>query len=641
MSEEDLYWTPDKNDAVPPVSLKASPFRSWLDQPGLTFVIGPGCARVDELDARAVRVVADPMARCFARLDDDDAVSNRTFLALLAVRHGIDMTVTSEDFKRRTDDPDTVLDDLRVELVAVARLATELLTHAMGAAPAPIVDWDELRMPVPAEEVKRTRLFQKIDEALRRLEEVKRICEKKAPASPVVASPQANGVSWWDVRDLFGVENVLTALRNFKSRLDDHLLAGAEVEWLTALLWHSFRYAAPVYPSAHEMAFFLSLDDPDHPGEVPDRPLATQTRPFIPGEEPRLIRLLDLAEQSASLEGFESRKLLYSSLAALLLQGYVNRWTSEHVPLAVLATSADDEGNPFGPAVERVGDSTDVRVEDKTFPVAFVSGFDHFLDHALDDTLRRWRDGDEGLRLRFGSYHLVVPALLHRETRSGGREAKISWLKGTRTDPEAAWTWELLAPRDTSGGMTVGGLPHLNASAPVIVKMNGDPRLDFNKLNVSGLEHGVDVSSIAVLSELQHLTLAAAELDLLNILNESVFANSDRGRRLVLLGEPLDEWSTRQRIFGHATWPLRRSLDQSRDQRNHVDGSTQEPPIDPVSALAINRTTHPVRHSLLTWVRIRPVTGELKDVATMIAARVKKQNEFLRPRVVADAPGAA
>lgn len=632
MSGEQFYRTFARRSTLEPTSLSKAPLAEWLESPGLTFVIGPGCARVGSTAHDVLQSVTRSMARCFAKIGRSkesiaqDAL-DRTYLATLAATKGVDMTMADESFSR-TDpsDPDAALDEVRIVMTRVARLATELLAKALERSRAPILDWDYLKIPTLGLARESTALQEQIERLIKALSEVKNVINRENNGE-VMAAPRAAGIEWSDLETLFGIDNIRQALSALNARLKAHQpFGGAEVEWLSSLLWHSFRYAATWYPSSHEMAFQLSVGLEQGVVEVPDRPLATQTRTAIATDD-ALERLLALAARGNALDGFAGRRELYRSIARLLLQGHVTRWTTRIVPR--------DEVNPFAAPVQTRGPDTgdDRGQTDATAPpLALVSSFDNLLDAALEAELAV----PDPTICRYQTYHLVLPVLLQQE---GPDEANIGWVLGTRVPPDdtadgtAKWCWEVLGPRDQVNVLSGEGKPpSLDLHGPVIIKMNGDPTYAFELADVTGLEAGTEIRPLAVLSEFQHLSVALAEIELLTRLEETDLSKGKR--RLVLLGESLDDWSIRQRLFGHATWPLRQNpvrstmaLAEPGAGYDAASASQASPGV--AEAMAINRDNHPLLHSILSWVRIQPVVGELENVTPVITARVERQRTLL------------
>ncbi len=632
MSGQQFYRTFAQRSTLEPTSLSKAPLAEWLESPGLTFVIGPGCARVGNTAHDVLQSVARSMARCFAKIGRaegsiaQDAL-DRTYLATLAATKGVDMTMADDSYSRvDPSDPDAALDEVRIVMTRVARLATELLAKALERSRAPILDWDYLKIPTLGLARESTALQEQIERLVKALGDVKLIINREDNGE-VVATPSPSGIEWGDLEILFGIDNICQALTALNARLKAHKpFGGAEVEWLSSLLWHSFRYAATWYPSSHEMAFQLSVGLEQGVVEVPDRPLATQTRTAIATDE-GLKRLLALAARGNALEGFAGRRELYGSLARLLLQGHVTRWTAQVVP--------GDEPNPFGAPVQTSGPETDDHRRQTDVvapPLALVSSFDNLLDDALEAELAL----AEPAICRYTTYHLILPVLLKEP---GPDEASIGWVLGRREPSAAAvdgrphWRWEVLGPRVEVNPLSGDAKPlQLDLHGPVIIKMNGDPTYEFDLADVTGLQAGTDIQPLAVLSEFQHLSVALAEIELLTRLEETDLSKGRR--RLVLLGESLDDWSIRQRLFGHATWPLRQhpvrstmALAEPGAGYDAASASQSSPGV--AEAMAINRDNHPLLHSILSWVRIQPVVGELENVTPVISARVERQRALL------------
>jgi len=537
--------------------------RRWVSEQEFAFVVGPGCARIGSDAPDITAPVAESMMRCFNALEDD---ADREFLALLAWRVGIDLTVAEDP---GNDEVDDALLGFRGALVRVARLSVAAVSDAMASLDEPILDWDRYGVPlvVANEQSAITEGLAELERILAQLAftvELRR-ADRAAEPSPGADHATENAptsLEWNDLHLVFGLRGVKGSLEQLRTTLlTGAPLLGAHVEWLTSLLWHSFRFAAPWYPSTDELAFQLAVAwDGARVIEVPDRALATQPHAAQADVQAPLARLLELAGRYNHKQGFEERRALYRAVVSLLIV----RNTSAGSDLA-----AFDGRN--GPLVPRV---------------ILSSCFDPLLEEALEAQLRAELDGVQW------AYHVILPALTTSILLHGNRTANIHWLIGTNMCGE--WSWRVL-PSEPGTTEFLG---------PVIVRLNGDPLRQWPSADAIGgaPDRLQTVEPMIVMSEFQHLSVALNEVQVF----DAVSSIGSKKGRFILLGESVGEWSIRQRLFGQAMYLM---------QKPSLLGDAEDgagPNL--VEAISINRRVDDMRHSLLQWVNIKEYEGDLREV---------------------------
>jgi len=532
---------------------------SWVRSRQATFVVGPGCSRLGWNRTEITRPVAAAMVRVFEEIEDQ---SDRDFLARLASRRGIDLSVSPDPSK--PTDIESALKATRLSLVTAARVATERLLDGLRAWNTPITDWHVAEAPLGSTT---SAILKPLKAALGALDN---LTSRVMGAVVDDRLPDARQ-DWEDVRDLFDPDAIRGSLDGLTRVLEQaQVLEGQHVEWLTMLVWHSFRYAAPWPPSTDELAFQLGISERSTPLIIhPDRALATQLRTSQNDAIVMLRRIYERAEEAGASRGWEDRSRLFRSIAELAFHGLGSR----------AGAAGGSEGGSSG-----TGRFSKKRKSTVWGPVVLCSSFDRELDRAFDDELHQMSQGGT----KDPHYHVLVPVLVTEERDD--TTAEIRWVLGTY-DVEGPREWQLID--ETS-------IP-LSEGVPTVVKLNGDPHLTLGQ--VGGFWGAGKLQPLVVLTEFQHLSLLMAEERLFEGLGSRGLP--DRGR-FILLAESVGEWSIRQRLFGHTMHKL------WSDQGRQVDEEVGDDRI--VEAISINRRPDLVRHSLFGWVNIREYRGDLKDI---------------------------
>lgn len=532
---------------------------NWVRSRQATFVVGPGCSRLGWNRTEITRPVAAAMVRVFEETQDR---SDRDFLARLAARRGIDLSVSPDSTK--PTDIESALKATRLSLVTAARVATERLLDGLREWNTPITDWHVVEAPLGSST---SAIVRPLRAALGALDNL-----NSRVMGAVVDDRSSHALQGWeDVRDLFDPEAIRGSLDGLLSVLEQgQALEGQHVEWLTMLVWHSFRYDAPWPPSTDELAFQLGISERSAPLIIhPDRALATQLRTSQGDAIQMLRRIYERAEEAAASNGWDDRNRLFRSLAALAFHGLGPR----------AGASGAGGGGPSG-----TGRFSKRRKSTVWGPVVLCSSFDRELDRAFDEELRQ-------MSVRGASdphYHVLVPVLVTDELDD--TTAEIRWVLGTHR-VEGPPDWQLIDET----------MIPLSQGVPTVVKLNGDPYLTLGQ--VGGFRGSGKLQPLVVLTEFQHLSLLMAEERLFEGLGSRGLP--DRGR-FILLAESVSEWSIRQRLFGHTMHKL------WSDQGKQVDEEVGDDRI--VEAISINRRPDLVRHSLFGWVNIREYRGDLKDI---------------------------
>jgi hypothetical protein len=558
---------------------------SWVRGSSFTFVIGPGCARVGWDKAAITLPVAAAMARLFLQMDVNE---DREFFACLAASYSMDLTIDTE--AEAVSEVEFALDPIRQNLVTIARLTTEQLSAALGHWRDPIIDWEHLNVSLGRNH-SRGRILTKLEGTIQRLTDLDEQCRGVQTSEDW---RRASSRDWDDLRDVFGIVGIRESLKQLYAHLEnDSPLTGGNVEWLTNLVWHSFRYAAPWPPSTDELAFQLGITwDQARLMESPEPAHATQGRFSQADAGQTLRRVYEIASRSERTEEWEDRSRLFKSVARLAVRP-LDR-PAHSVTKDLSEQLSTDEALLLGKESRMLNEDAalllGIERHGNAFPIILSSSFDNLLETEVLELLRD---------LPETKLHTIVPVLVPDAQHL---TADISWVLGTaRPDQHVVWT--LLEP----------GTPPPPFGGPVIVKLNGDPQA--GPAVISGTTTSIE--PLVVLTEFQHLSLLMAE----NSLFEMLMGRLPKMGCFILLGESVDEWSIRQRLFGQTMQTF--WSDANSQAASRPEGLEEESTRNFVQAISINRRVDSLRHSLFSWVNIRPYRGDLAQVATMLTEIVR------------------
>ena len=280
------------------------------------------------------------------------------------------------------------------------------------------------------------------------------------------------------------------------------------LDWLANLFWYTFRAQRRLYPTNAEMAFQMAVlvhESDRTPGLVY---AAAHAHDWLSASLSTWLAHYDTASPPRDA---------YFDAIALVLWRQWDRW--------------------------RVGGLSSAR--DPAEPVVFSTSFDLGVEHAL----RRARPDDP--------IHVVIPVLAESLAHEPPG-VHLCWLLGTLEAGVAMEqpAWEPIPDLFDAAERLRG---------PLVVKLHGSP-----------LHHVPEPTDEALLYEghpqyerFDHaLTLSESNymlyLVLLNTVPEALGRMlSTENRVLFFLGQPIDEWNTRLRIFDHV-YPLRKDAPNQR-----------------------------------------------------------------------------
>ena len=551
----------------------------WVRRHQFTFIVGPGCARVGWDQPKNTWPVAVAMARIYASLDGPD----RDFLARLAATKHIDLTLSWQHYPE--NEVERLLRPLRESFVRIARLATAILYAGLLKWGEPVDEWNEVRVVLGDDDDCR-RFLSELGTAQRVLVEVREICLGQTQAADdgrIGSGAQA----WKDLSLLFGGEGIEASLKMLKSGSP---LSGAQVEWLTNLVWHSFRYAAAWPPSNGELAFQLGISWANQPGlQVRERAHATQAHQTQTGAVDTLRAIYRAASASAGEEQWSDRDRLFKALAQLAIR-----------PLPTLTNEEEQSATAEVDSDLSAFDG----VACKRYRVFYSSSLDTLLEDAILKAIERQNQVTSTVHPNDNLVlHLIVPVLVTNKV-TGFEE--VGWLLGS-VGPDHSTEWQRYSKEEVL------------LRGPVVVKLNGDPGSAVAK--VRGVDGKIveakttGIERLVVLSEFQHLTLLLAET---NMLFRWLEGRGPEQGSFILLGESVDEWSIRQRLFGQTMFPFWSDSSAHKPKQDGKTSGEERPKELDFRAISINHKADLVRHSLFAWVRLREYEGDLAEVGVRL-----------------------
>jgi hypothetical protein len=330
-----------------------------------------------------------------------------------------------------------------------------------------------------------------------------------------------------------------------------------EIEWIANLIWYTFRYRIPAYPSTEELAFQLSL-------------LSETSRPPT-GELSQAAGLVDYEELVGGLRdlfefydsGYPEPPFLHRKLAEAMLYtfGVFKRRLRSTAPSRSAAEEADEDRriNP---------------------PLVFTTNFDRALEKAFEQL---------GI-----CYHVVYPVMeigqASAPPKPGGPAGSSSTLQavGPGVDVDTLhvrWLLRTVVPRGADfGDIQEPYLPHnllllrpedatlpspQRLLGPVVVKLHGSP-LDPVDLAVVEIDPNIpdQEQPIAVKFGRSHLSpflILSEKVYLEDLLTREknkrpqwidqhlrVPADEEDVGALWFLGYSLSDWNIRVQLYGHA-----------------------------------------------------------------------------------------
>jgi hypothetical protein len=346
--------------------------------------------------------------------------------------------------------------------------------------------------------------------------------------------------SWIKICDGLAKEMVLEKIVNrLKGRQFDFKKRGSgltlsEIAWLTQLLWYSFIYNVPAYPTTSELAFRLSLLSRNVPPRVGELAQAAETIANYKTLVENVSELFEFCDSGLDKK-YDELHLAVAAALGFAFESYdeiAKRISAESKTLSVYNHSQQLPPPPpmalttnFDLALERAFDSLKISYH-TVFPV--------FARQNLGgDSVSEWAQSDP-----------VVPSS-EREDREDRRSLRL---------PEIVWVVKTVQfyKRDKSVDWELWS-EKLEIKGPIIVKLHGSPveSIPKNKL-LTYRDHYPCV----VLPESTYLemTLQYASPFSIWLSNGLKTPKQEKERSLWFLGYSVSDWNVRLRLYEQLQW---------------------------------------------------------------------------------------
>lgn len=422
-------------------------FRTWVDGGTLIPVLGEACLRIglegvqDPLPD-PLKPIVDRMARSARDFDMQGAERGLVEFVAEQVPLAINRTAIWERSERTVPEYEDAVVELCRQLARSSTTASQLFAEGLKAQAA-VFSYAEHTIDV--NEAVIGDLRGRIDQAIAAAD---RLQLRAAAAERAWRTAQAEGRAGRQENpdcalfELLGPVQILARLQALKESLQVPKLVGSMLEFLTAVLWHCYRFDSDVPMTSSELALQISLTA-RHQAPSPTwlRPSRTHLN---------WLRYVDRAEVSRHVA-----RSLQSTVAGPSGMPQPERAAFYHEMAHFLL------GPPA--STEHAQDSGPQRI-------AFATTFDLELERALLACLDRYE-----------SFHVVIPVVLQQERPDRDHRLckgfRPTWLLGTFKPSEAreavatSWTWGVpwtgQRERATESPVPLTG--------PVVVKLCGSP----------------------------------------------------------------------------------------------------------------------------------------------------------------------
>ncbi|PYQ31831.1 MAG: hypothetical protein DMF56_01630 [Acidobacteria bacterium] len=440
---------------------------------------------------------------------------------------------------------------LQAALVCLGVILTRSFGEAIGKRVEAIVDVFEFSVTIESQEAKR-KIGSLLDQTF---EAAQKLCD----APGVQGNSIKLGLGAVGIRRR--LEVLKTTLTQPTSSLNVPLTL---LEWVGDLVWHTLRFCAPMYPAPDDLAFQLSVCQPEAP--------TASRRPTV----------------GAAASVFDQEDL------ALTIQKWLRTWApadrydstafDEAIARALVHALPRDDGGLTGTSTRQM-----VRSNVRFVPIA--------LDTTFEDGLERV------FRERGMPHHVAFPAKVTYEDPEDDDRPKECWiLYSDSGGGDVRWVYLASDKEKSSGGQS---LETMRFKGPLIVKLNGAPLTPLPSGDeLGGLQH-IGVASVAhrVVASYSEVMRALGPDSALPAGLEGLLALRKESRRRILcfLGFRLTDSNSRLRIYG-----LRRG---DSAQSSGSDG--------PFRILFVDSPRDPVQHAFLKLDQSL-LEATLEDVAILI-----------------------
>lgn len=537
-----------------------------------TPIIGYGCSLVGRSRGAAWRRIAEEMRSLLSYLPTDDPAA--AYIRQLAATPVYEVPLGKKSVPPASGEPDRPLIRLQLVLAEIGAKLGAIFANAMASSVTPVWDTPTYRLAIPADHP----MLPDVAEALIRASAI--ACElKAAPDARDPVGLEAHGLyerlidlaadltPGRQIEDIAGnspsdgqptlgrvYRDIEASLRRRNLREDsapgEVELALYHLEWIADAIWHTFRYDKAAYPRADELAFQISLLASSARGRRPELASAAEVGRMML-EPPTVAAWFRRYSESPS----EALKEFYDSLARILHAEF-------------------EAYHEFQRASRRVGGQPDGLRAIQA--VAFSANYDLEVEAAFRRVAAQ------------SPFHVVIPVNAYRDRET---EPELQWLLGTHyggpVEYIRRWEW---FPRDRI-------LQSREIEGPILIKLHGSPmhELPDDIPDDDALPEYVRLEHALILSERQYMDNIVWKDPLPDFFGTILLQTE---RSFFFLGQSLNQWGTRLRIYSHV---LRRDNPPSRGNR-----------------IAIGRSVNPYRSAVLGAIGIQRWIGELEEIPDIV-----------------------
>lgn len=538
-----------------------------------TPIIGYGCSLVGRSRGVAWRRIAEEMRAILSYIPVGDPAAD--YVRQLAATPVYEVPLGKQAVAPASGEPDQPLMRLQLFLAEIGAKLGAMFANAMAVSVTPVWDTPTYRLPIPADHP----MLPKVARALVRASVVAYQLKATPAARDPAAGLEAHGlyerlidlaadvtpghqvveITDDGLADSEGTlervyRDIETSMRRRTLRedvaLDGVELALYHLEWIADALWHTFRYDKPAYPRADELAFQISLLASSARGRRPELASAAEVGRMML-EPPTVAAWFRRYSESPST----ALKEFYDAIARILFAEYETYHEFQRA-------SRRAGGQPEGlKAIQAV---------------AFSANYDLEMEAAFQRVAAH------------SPFHVVIPVQAFRERET---EPELQWLLGTHyggpVDEVRRWEWfprnRSFRPQDIEG--------------PILIKLHGSPmhQLPEEIPEDDAMPEYVRLEHALILSEREYMDNIVWKDPLPDFFGTILLQPE---RSLIFLGQSLNQWGTRLRIYSHV---LRRENPPSRGNR-----------------IAIGRSVNPYRSAVLGAIGIQRWIGELEEIPDIV-----------------------
>lgn len=411
-----------------------------------TPLLGPGTHEPENLE-RALDHVKERLERLLQTLSDSEA---RIYTEAVVEANLTGVKVHSTRGEGSTEPWAGDFVTFQAALSELGARANSVFVKAMIEEHIPVIDIRALKVPIKDRDaaIQLRRLFfaatRKATELLEKNPVLRQESARGGLGAPGIRE-QLVALTWIVFRPQLGdqrddecqewIDGVGGAVFNdvvnkmklpYDRRQEYPILALAHVEWLGDLLWHTFRFEAPIYPNPAELAFQISVC----------------SRQFTPPRREAVGTVASVANLKNLVDRIES-----------WLKRYSSKTTANGGCYRDLASALCHKPPAQPPGVGSGSSAEAINKHEVLWPIAITTNFDNDLEQVLSRAQK--------------SFHVIFPVYIQRGEELVGTDWMLRgemWVDG-ELDP---LEWQVL------GDSSLTDLVE-TFEGPLIVKLHGSP----------------------------------------------------------------------------------------------------------------------------------------------------------------------